>query len=98
MTFAETIAKYLPIAAAIMGVVSAVAVAVLYGFLYSNISSDITPQFQSIMGSVLVGSVILSVLTYLALIQQSVATQAAITLILVFFPMVMACMALGFAA
>jgi ABC-type Na+ efflux pump permease subunit len=98
MTWAETIAKILPIAGAIMGVVSAVAVAVLYGFLYFNISSDITPQFQSIMGSVLVGSVVLSVLTYLALVQQSVATQTTITMILVFFPMVMACMALGFAA
>ncbi len=79
-------------------VVSVIAVAVFYGFMYFQMAPDATPQFQSVMGSVLVGSIILSVLSYLALLQQDGITRQLIIGILVFFPIVMSCLAFGISA
>ena len=79
-------------------VVSAIAVAVFYGFMYFQMAPDATPQFQSVTGSVLVGSIILSIVTYLALLQQDGITRQLIIGILVFFPIMMSCLAFGISA
>lgn len=79
-------------------VVSAIAVAVFYGFMYFYTQSTVIPQFQSVMGSVLVGSIILSVLSYLSLIQEGGGTRLLITCLIVFFPIIIACVAIGVAS
>ena len=94
----DSVASYLPIVGIVFGVASAIAVAVFYGFLYFNMAPDATPQFQSVLGTVTVGSIILSILTYLALLQQDGFTRQLIIGILVMFPIVMACLAFGMSA
>lgn len=79
-------------------VVSVIAVAVFYGFMYFYTQSTVIPQFQSVMGSVLVGSIILSVLSYLSLIQEGGGTRLLITCLIVFFPIIIACVAIGVAS
>jgi hypothetical protein len=82
----------------VFGIVAAIAVAVFYGFLYFYTQSTVIPQFQSVMGSVLVGSIILSVLSYLSLIQEEGGTRLRITCLIVFFPIIIACVAIGVAS
>jgi hypothetical protein len=94
----DSVASYVPIVGIVVSVMSALAVAIFYGFMYFNMAPDATPQFQSVLGTVTIGSIILSILTYLALLQQSGFTQQIIIYILVFFPIVMSCLAFGISA
>ena len=80
------------------GIVSFISVFVYYVMIYSYTAKDAAPQLQSILGSVLIGSIIFSILAYLALIQQTIVTQQLVIAILVFFPIVMACIAFSISA
>ena len=94
----DSVASYLPIVGIVVSVMSALAVAIFYGFMYFNMAPDATPQFQSILGTVTIGSIIFSILAYLALLQQDGFTRQLIIYILVFFPIVMSCLAFGISA
>ena len=80
------------------GIVSFISVFVYYVMIYSYTAKDAAPQFYSILGSVLIGSIIFSILAYLALIQQNIVTQQLIVAILLFVPIVMACIAFSISA
>ena len=57
----------------ILGIASLGGLITFYAFLYKQTPSDVAPQFESIVGTVLIGSIVLSVLTYLSLIQTTTA-------------------------
>ena len=82
----------------VFAIVSVIAVLVYYVLIYSYTANDAAPQLYSIVGSVLIGSTILSLLAYLALIQQDIVTQQLIVAVLLFLPIVMACVALSISA
>jgi len=79
----------------LFGIVSVLAVLVYYVMIYTNTNTDARPQLQGILGSVMVGSIVLTILAYLALIQQDIVLQQLIVAVLLFFPIVMACIALS---
>ena len=82
------------IAAIICAIVSIILIIAMYGKLYSDTSLLATPQFESVIGTVLIGSIVLSVLTYLASVQYT-NSQVYIPFIFTSLALIMAPIAIG---
>jgi len=88
---------FLAIGPILLSIVAAICGIVYFSMLYSYVPGSVTPQFESIIGSVLIGSVILSVLAYLALIQHVDPRNGAI-LSLTFLSIIAASTSFGLSA
>jgi len=82
------------IAAIIGAIVSIILIIAMYGKLYSDTSLLATPQFESVIGTVLIGSIVLSVLTYLASVQYT-NSQVYIPFIFASLALIMVPIAIG---
>jgi len=78
------------ILATVSGVIALIGLIAFYATLYSQVQPAAKPQFESIIGTILVGSIILTVLSYLALIQQTDGFRMGVTMFLAAVSIVMA--------
>lgn len=83
------------ILACIFILLSLVGLGTWYGVLFHGLSAELTPQFQGVLGSTVVGSVILVVLAYLSLVQQDPDVKLYIPIVLTGVSIVVASVAIA---
>ena len=86
------------IVAGIGAVAAFIATIAIYATAYSSANPGITPQLQSILGTVFVGSIVMGVLGYLVLVQMQALHKRFSILFLAFISILLASLSFGWSS